>query len=582
MIEAGSGEVLWQLADLGSALVAIDPDGLKGVSVHASSGPVRDTWLERLTQRFGADAPHVTLPASTPEDRVIGGLDLAATLASGVRVSENGVLKQADGGVLVARMAERLSRSNAAHIASAIDQGAIQIERHGISRRSNTSFVLVLFDESGDEVEGPPSLLTERVAFHLELDGVSIRDADQAVVDPLIVQQAKSKLNDVVLSDEIARSIDSAALGLGVTSLRAFQFALRAAKALAALDGDIEVANRHAELAVRLVLSSRIRLVPETAESEAPPPAPQDQADQAGSSPEEQKERPLEDQLIEAARLTYQLQLSTAPNKERQRGLAKGVAGGRSGAQRDSRDRGRQVGSKIGDPRRNGRLDLLATLRAAAPWQRVRPSANAGARLQLRPQDFRLRHLRTRTPTVVIFVVDASGSLAMSRMAEAKGAVELLLSDCYTRRDQVALIAFRRDGADLLLSPTRSLVRVRRSLANLPAGGGTPLASGMAEAVRLAVAERSRGRSPFLVFLSDGKANISLKGEAGRDVADEDCHLVARQIRDMGFDSLFLDTSRRPSEKAVSIAADMGAAYRLLPYADSAAVSAIVGQLMPT
>lgn len=582
MIGDGSGAALWQLADLASALVAVDPNGLKGVSVHASAGPVRDVWTDHFSRRFGADAPFVALLSGISEDRVIGGLDLAATLAAGTLVSEKGLLKQADGGVLVARMAERLSRSNAAHIATAMDQGAVQIERHGISRRSLTSFLLVLFDESSDGLAGPPALLKERVAFHFELDGVSIRDADQAVVDLAAIQQAKSLLDKVILSEETARTIDAAALGVGVSNLRALQFTLKAARALAALDGSAEVLSRHAELAVRLVLSSRMSLPPDTVETEASPPAPEQQADQTGTSQDQQTDKPLEDQLIDAARLTYQLQLSAAPTKLRQRGLAKGITGGRSGALRDSRNRGRQVGSKAGDPRRNGRLDLLATLRAAAPWQSFRGDTKSGARLQLRSEDFRLRHLRMRTPTVVIFVVDASGSLAMSRMAEAKGAVELLLSDCYTRRDQVALIAFRRETADLLLPPTRSLVRVRRSLANLPAGGGTPLASGMAEAVRLAVAERSRGRSPFLVFLSDGKANISLKGEAGRDIADEDCHLIARQIREIGFESLFLDTSRRPSEKAISIAADMGATYRLLPFADSAAVSAIVGQLMPS
>ena len=581
MIEARSGDSLWQLADLASALVAIDPVGLKGISVHASAGPVRDIWLRHFYNRFGANVPQVALPSSAPEDRVIGGLDLSATLAAGAPVIDKGILQQADGGILVARMAERLPRTVAAHIAAALDQGAVQIERHGVSRRSTTAFVLVMLDESSDELSGPADILTERVAFQIDLDGVSIRDSEQAVIDQELIRKAKTQLSHVAVSDEIARAIDSAAIGVGASGLRALHFTLRVARAIAALDCSDEVLDRHAELAVRLVLSSRMALPPEPMESEAPPPASEGHADDSGTNKEQQEDRPLEDQLIDAAPLTYQLQLSAAPTKQRQRGSAKGMAGGRSGALRDSRERGRQVGSKIGDPRRHGRLDLLATLRAAAPWQGVRAGPNPNPRLQLRPEDFRLRHLRMRTPTVVIFVVDASGSLAMSRMAEAKGAVELLLSDCYTRRDQVALIAFRREGAELLLPPTRSLVRVRRSLAHLPAGGGTPLASGMAEALRLALSERSRGRSPFLVFLSDGRANISLKGEPGRDVADEDCHLVARQIREMGIDGLFLDTSRRPGEKALSIAADMGAAYRVLPYADSVSVSTIVGELMP-
>lgn len=573
------GQSLWQEADLASALLAVDPKGLKGISLHAAAGPVREVWLTRIERRFATDGPIVQLPPGASEDRVLGGLDLPATLAAGRPVAEAGLLGRAHGGLLVARMAERLPRPIAAHLAAALDRGEVSIERHGMSRREAGQFALVLLDESSEDMVAPPQFLLERVAFQVSLDGVSIRDADLPVLDYKVIEAARGRLSRLVVPDEMGRSIDAAAIRLGVPGLRTLQFCLRATRALAALDGCEDVLPRHAELACRLVLGPLMVMTPELAESEvAPPPPETDMDDGRGESRKESPE--LEDQLIEAVKLSYTLRLLGQTSKQRRRGMAPGTSGGRSGELRESRDRGRPVGTRGGDPRRDGRLDLLATLRAAAPWQHVRGRQADADRMRLRAEDFRLRRTRIHLPTVVIFVVDASGSLAMNRMAEAKGAVELLLSDCYTRRDQVALIAFRKETAELLLPPTRSLVRVRRSLARLPGGGGTPFAAGAAAALRLALTERRRGRTPYLVFLSDGKANIALDGEAGRDRADEDARALARQIRAAGFPSLFLDTARRPGAKAMAIADELGAAYQLLPYADSASVSSTVGQFL--
>ncbi|WP_343895811.1 VWA domain-containing protein, partial [Craurococcus roseus] len=152
---------------------------------------------------------------------------------------------------------------------------------------------------------------------------------------------------------------------------------------------------------------------------------------------------------------------------------------GRAGAPRQAARRGRRIGTRTGDPRSGGRLDLVETLRAAAPWQRLRRryAVADGPRVAIRREDFRLVRFRQETGTTTVFVVDASGSAAVNRLGEAKGAVELLLADCYVRRDQVALLAFRGQGAELLLPPTSSLVRAKRSLAALPGGGGTPLSA---------------------------------------------------------------------------------------------------------
>jgi magnesium chelatase subunit D len=262
------------------------------------------------------------------------------------------------------------------------------------------------------------------------------------------------------------------------------------------------------------------------------------------------------------------------------------ASAGRAGIQVRSRLRGRPIGSRSGDPGRGLRLDLIETLRAAAPWQALRRrAAGAGVpatrRVEIRRQDFRIVRFAQRSRTTVIFVVDASGSAALNRLAEAKGAVELFLADCYVRRDQVALIAFRDKGAELLLPPTRALVRARRCLASVAGAGGTPIASGLVAASAVADAVRQRGEMPLLVLLTDGKANVALDGGVSRTRAADDARLVARALRRRSIRSLLIDFSPRREEQAAQLAAELGARYVPLPRAGAAPIAAAVRDALP-
>jgi len=253
-------------------------------------------------------------------------------------------------------------------------------------------------------------------------------------------------------------------------------------------------------------------------------------------------------------------------------------AGGRAGAWRSGSLRGRPAGIVRGVPGPRLRLSLIDTLRAAAPWQRLRAPERAGGapratRIEVRREDFHVRRFRSRAETTTIFVVDASGSAAMHRLAEAKGAVELLLADCYVRRDRVALIAFRGRGAELLLPPTRSLVRAKRGLAGLPGGGGTPLAAGVDAGVELAAAVARRGGTPTLVVLTDGRANIARDGSPGRPQAEADALAAAHGARSAGLATLFVDTAPRPQALAAALAQAMRATYLPLPHANAQALS---------
>jgi magnesium chelatase subunit D len=299
-------------------------------------------------------------------------------------------------------------------------------------------------------------------------------------------------------------------------------------------------------------------------------------------------------------------------------------AGGKSGAAQASGLRGRPLASRRGELRSGTRLDLIATLRAAAPWQRLRqreavagpaPAAAAAPagraaggtgstrstlstpptpcatpaprRVLVRRDDFHIARRAQRRETTTVFVVDASGSAALHRLAEAKGAVELLLADCYVRRDRVALLVFRGDAAELVLPPTRSLVRAKRALAGLPGGGGTPLAHALDAAAALTGAIARRGGSPLLVLLTDGRANIARDGQPGRERALADAVAAARRLRAAGIAALLVDTSplggrpaaAGPASAARQVADAMAALYLPLPQVEAAGLSRVVQSL---
>jgi Mg-chelatase subunit ChlD len=199
----------------------------------------------------------------------------------------------------------------------------------------------------------------------------------------------------------------------------------------------------------------------------------------------------------------------------------------------------------------------------------------------IRRDDFRIKRFRDRKQTTTIFLVDASGSAALERLGEAKGAVELLLADCYIRRDEVALIAFRGVGADILLPPTRSLHRAKKELAALPGGGGTPLAAGIMAAGLLADEVRRKGRTPTLVLITDGRANVTREGLGGRAQAQDEAGIAARSIRAQGLRTLLVDNSNRPEPRAGQLADDMGALYLPLPRANSQMISNAVRASAP-
>lgn len=559
-------------AALAAALLALDPIGLGGVLVTARPGGVREAWLGRLRELLPEHTSMRRVPAQVGEGRLIGGLDMAATLEAGRPIAERGLLAEAGGQVLVLPMAERIPGNTVAHICAALDRGEVVTEREGFTLRSPTRFSVVALDERAGDDEPVSPALADRLALHIDLTGLR-HDALGPALDADALAEARALLPAVALTPPVIEALCAGALALGIDSMRVPMLAARAALAITALFGSTEVDDMALGLATRLVLVPRATRFPAPEaqdEPEPPPPEPPEAgADEADRDKDDNTTEPgeLDDVVLEAARAAMPADvLKTLLESGARRGPA---SAGRSGRARQNRLRGRPIGHRPGNPREGARLNVLATLRSAVPWQRLRRQMSPGldAPILVRREDFRVSRLKQKTRSTSIFVVDASGSTAFQRLAEAKGAVELLLADCYVRRDQVAMIAFRRDAAELLLPPTRSLTRARRNLAGLPGGGGTPLSAGLDAARELADSVRRRGDSPIVVVLTDGSANIARDGAPGREQAQADALVSAQALRGAGVSTILVDTSRRPQERARRLAEAMGARYLPLPNA---------------
>jgi magnesium chelatase subunit D len=559
-------------AGLAAAVFAVDPSGT-GVVLRSAAGDPRERWLGLARRLLPPGTPWRRLPLHIADDRLIGGLDLAATLSAGRPIAERGVLAEVDGGVLIMSMAERLTAGHAARIASVLDAREVILERDGFAARYAARFGVIALDEGRDE-EQAPRALRERVACHLDLDGIHAAEIGTGV-SANDVSRARRDLASIDISAEAVGTLCAVGLALGVASVTAPYLAVRVARAIAALYGEPRVAESHVASAARLVLAPRATMFP-TVEDTNEPHEREDQPDQPEDDiAESQDSGQLEDIVLAAAKAAIPpgLLASLIAGKSRR---SRSPESGRAGVQRSSPRRGRPAGTRQGKPRCGARVDVIETLRAAAPWQPLRRSTGNGRRVEIRGDDFRIRRLKERSGTVTIFVVDASGSTALARLAEAKGAVELLLADCYIRRDQVALIAFGGRGAEILLPPTRSLARAKRCLADLPGGGGTPLAAGLDTASALAQSVRRKGQAAAIVVLTDGRPNLARDGRHGRVLAEADALAAANDLRTADFPALLIDTSPQADPSAGVIAEGMGARYVPLPHADARALSRVV------
>jgi len=575
-------EVLWQDACLAIDMIALMiADGIAknppSLRIKANAGPVREAVMQRL-EEYVPKTSFKKMPLGIDEQRLIGGLDLSATLNSGVRVASKGLLAQCHDQMMVVPMANLLPVETVSQLTAAMDLGFVNVERDGLSARDDARFGIVVFDETDDGDTPLSSSLCDRIMFHLDLSSLSYR-----ALSFNDRQRSQTISPKALCHNNIIEDVCSLALSFGLTSIRPVKQAISIAVLHARLNGRTSVIQDDVMVAVRLSLLQRASQIPQPPpkEEEQQPQTESPQTDSDNKSDDEQTDQPgpekedqvpdgaLDDISIEAlaADLPEGLLDQLAAQISRQSGQ---MSQGRKGKRQYSNKRGRPMASRRGALRSGHTLDIMATLRAAAPWQKIRKLENTtDSKLHIRPSDFHIRRFKQNTETSTIFVVDASGSTALNRLGEAKGAIESLLSEGYARRDHVALVSFRKREAEVLLSPTRSLVRAKKSLSSLPGGGGTPLASGLEAAYLIALEELRQGRMVSIVLLTDGSANVSLDGSGGRVKAMDDALKIGNVIAGSNIPCLVVDVSRIPNPKAKKLAENLSGDYVQMPFVSS-------------
>ncbi|GAA4717652.1 magnesium chelatase subunit D family protein [Nocardioides conyzicola] len=523
----------------------------------------------------------VELPVGATEDRVLGSLHLERALSEGKAEYEPGLLAKAHRGILYVDEVNLLHDHLVDLLLDAAAMGRSTVERDGVSVEHAARFVLVgtMNPEEGElrpqlldrfgltvEVAAPrdPALRVEvvrrRMAYDADPDGFGASYAGSEAALTARIQEAQTRVSDVELSDETLLQIAELCAACEVDGMRADIVTARTAVAHAAWHGRSSVTTEDVRAAARLALPHRRRRNPFDApgldedlldqvlgdDEPEPEPEPPGGGDDGGgggdptptdpdgaSSGDSQGSPPPPDvsegastgggQSTVGAGATYRPKLFTV------RGTGAGEAGKRSRAVTDN---GRRTGSRAGQ---RGPLHLTETIRAAAPYQLAR--GRTAGRLLLRSEDLRVATREGQESNLVLFCVDASGSMAArKRMEQVKAAIVSLLLDAYQRRDKVGLVTFRGSAADLALPPTYSVDIAASRLQVMPAGGRTPLAEGLLEAARVLELERVRDprRRPLLVVVTDGRATSG-------NAAVERSRQAAGHLARTGVDSLVVD-----------------------------------------
>ncbi len=547
-------------------------------------------------------APRVVdLPVSATEDRLVGTLDFQKALREGERVFQPGLLADANRGILYVDEVNLLDDHLVDTLLDAAAMGVNSVEREGVSFAHPARFILV-GTMNPEEGEVRPQLL-DRFGLCVEVEAMRDPHARVEIVrrrrdfedapekfsrrweeaeeqQKLALADARRRLPQIEMTDEVLYAIADLCIRAGVDGHRADTVMARAACAYAALDGRTEVELIDVEKVAPLVLAHRLRKVPfeevrsdleslrESLRRAVTGEGDANAGDSAPVGPGQGQASIFESTGTPSDGTEIPLPVSATLETELD-GTRRTMGGRRQQTVTDGA-RGRYRRSEIAPVSRASDVAFDATIRAAASS----PGTPAeGLAIDVREQDLRKKVRTRKVGASIVFCVDASGSMGASKRIEAaKAAVLDLLVDAYQRRDRVSLVSFRGDSADVVLAPTGSVELANLKLRSLPTGGATPLAHGIMKSLELIAGElrRQPDTVPWLVLVTDGRANVGLDGGMG----SEDAKVAAARVKAAGVHAVVIDTTSGTSTQSAArdIARVAGADYVRVQNLDGAAI----------